>query len=121
MQISAKGMDPADVEGRFGDKLVFWGGAIDAQHVLPRGTPEEVRRHVRENMASLEARRRLHIQQRAQHPGRRARRRTSWPCSTRRTSMDFIDIPLTVAVVSFNPEPAATVAPFATPSPLAPG
>ena len=30
-------------------------------------------------------------------------------------------IPHAVAVVSFNPEPAATVAPLATPSPLAPG
>ena len=29
--------------------------------------------------------------------------------------------PHAVAVVSFNPEPAATVAPLATPSPLAPG
>ncbi len=30
-------------------------------------------------------------------------------------------IPRAVTVVSFNPEPAATVAPPATPSPLAPG
>ena len=31
------------------------------------------------------------------------------------------DMPHAVAVVSFNPEPAATVAPLAAPSPLAPG
>jgi uroporphyrinogen decarboxylase len=53
VQISAKGMDPADLKRRFGDRLVFWGGGIDAQHVLPHGTPEEVRRHVCENMARL--------------------------------------------------------------------
>ena len=28
----------------------FWGGAIDAQHVLPSASPEEVREHVRRNL-----------------------------------------------------------------------
>ena len=51
VQISAKGMDPADLKRRFGNRLAFWGGGIDAQHVLPHGTPEEVRRHVRDNLA----------------------------------------------------------------------
>ena len=37
MQISAKDMDPAALKARFGDQLVFWGGAIDAQHVLALG------------------------------------------------------------------------------------
>ena len=35
VQISAAGMEPAVLKARFGDRLVFWGGAIDAQHVLP--------------------------------------------------------------------------------------
>ncbi|HUT90041.1 MAG TPA: uroporphyrinogen decarboxylase family protein [Thermoguttaceae bacterium] len=51
VQISAAGMDPADLKARFGDRLVFWGGGIDAQHVLPRESPETVREHVRRNLA----------------------------------------------------------------------
>ncbi len=51
VQISAAGMDPAELKARFGDRLVFWGGAIDAQHVLPRESPEVVREHVRRNLA----------------------------------------------------------------------
>ncbi|MHC4401661.1 MAG: uroporphyrinogen decarboxylase family protein [Planctomycetota bacterium] len=50
VQISAEGMDPAELKGRFGDRLVFWGGSIDAQHVLPNATPEEVQKHVRRNL-----------------------------------------------------------------------
>lgn len=51
VQISARDMEPADLKARFGRDLVFWGGAIDAQHVLPNASPEEVREHVRRNMA----------------------------------------------------------------------
>jgi uroporphyrinogen decarboxylase len=51
VQISAKGMEPARLKAAFGDRLVFWGGAIDAQHVLPTASPEEVRQHVRRNLA----------------------------------------------------------------------
>jgi len=50
VQISAAGMNPAELKRRFGDRLVFWGGGIDAQHVLPRATPEVVREHVRRNL-----------------------------------------------------------------------
>jgi uroporphyrinogen decarboxylase len=50
VQISAAGMDPAALKARFGDRLVFWGGAIDAQHVLPTASPETVREHVRKNL-----------------------------------------------------------------------
>ena len=51
VQISAKGMDPAYLKARWGDKLVFWGGGVDTQHVLPFGTPEEIDAHVKENIA----------------------------------------------------------------------
>jgi uroporphyrinogen decarboxylase len=51
VQISAAGMDPAVLKARYGDRLTFWGGAIDAQHILPRATPEEVRRHIERNLA----------------------------------------------------------------------
>ena len=53
VQISAKGMDPARLKAEFGDRLVFWGGGIDAQHVLPRASPEEVREHVRRNIEAF--------------------------------------------------------------------
>ena len=46
LQIHAVGMDPAGLKADFGDKLVFSGG-IDEQHVLPHGTPDEVRKEVR--------------------------------------------------------------------------
>jgi len=50
VQISAAGMDPAELKRRFGDRLSFWGGGIDAQHVLPEASPAEVREHVRRNL-----------------------------------------------------------------------
>ena len=35
---------------RFGDRITFWGGGVDTQHTLPFGTPDEVRRQVRERI-----------------------------------------------------------------------
>jgi len=53
VQTAAEGMDPAGLKKRFGDCLVFWGGGVDTQKTLPFGTPEEVRREVRERMRVL--------------------------------------------------------------------
>lgn len=53
VQIGTPGMDPAELKARFGDRLTFWGGAIDAQHVLPTATPEVVREHVRRNLRAF--------------------------------------------------------------------
>lgn len=50
VQISAEGMDPKMLKDKYGDKLVFWGGGIDTQHVLPFAKPNEVREHVRRNI-----------------------------------------------------------------------
>ena len=50
VQISASDMEPAGLKARFGDRLAFWGGAIDAQHVLPRASAETVRENVRRNL-----------------------------------------------------------------------
>jgi uroporphyrinogen decarboxylase len=50
VQTSAERMDPAELKARYGAKLVFWGGAIDTQHVLPFATPDEIREHVRRNL-----------------------------------------------------------------------
>lgn len=47
-------MDIREIKQRFGDRLAFWGG-ISTQQTLPRGTPEEVRREVREVAALLGA------------------------------------------------------------------
>ena len=55
VQISAAGMDAATLMDRFGGRVVFWGGGCDTQHVLPLGTPEEIRRHVRENLETFRA------------------------------------------------------------------
>jgi hypothetical protein len=53
IQTSAAGMDPRELKDRYGKKIVFWGGGCDTQSVLPHGTPEEVRRHVKERMDIL--------------------------------------------------------------------
>jgi uroporphyrinogen decarboxylase len=53
VQISAENMDPQQLKDKFGDKLTFWGGAIDTQHVLPVASPEEIKRHVRKNIEIL--------------------------------------------------------------------
>lgn len=49
VQISATGMDPKTIKDQFGDDIVFWGGGIDTQQMLPFGTPAEIRDQVLEN------------------------------------------------------------------------
>jgi len=46
VQCSATGMDAQELKSEYGDRLVFWGGGIDTQKVLPFGTGEEVRKQV---------------------------------------------------------------------------
>ncbi len=53
VQVSAKNMDPAALKKQFGDQMVFWGGGIDSQHILPTASPEVVREHVRRNVEAL--------------------------------------------------------------------
>jgi len=53
VQIAAKGMDPQRLKAEFGDRLTFWGGGCDTQHVLPQGSPEEVRENVRRNLEAF--------------------------------------------------------------------
>jgi uroporphyrinogen-III decarboxylase len=50
VQCSAAGMDPRTLKERFGAKLAFWGGGVDTQKTLPFGTPDEIRRQVRERI-----------------------------------------------------------------------
>ena len=53
VQISAAGMDPRQLKTEFGDRIVFWGGAIDAQHILPHADQETVGEHVRRNIQAF--------------------------------------------------------------------
>jgi uroporphyrinogen decarboxylase len=53
VQISCDGMDPRELKAEFGQMITFWGGGCDTHHVLSRGTPQEVRRHVQQQVAIL--------------------------------------------------------------------
>ena len=46
VQVQAVGMDPVELKREFGQHLTFYGG-MDTQHILPRGTPQDVRREAR--------------------------------------------------------------------------
>jgi hypothetical protein len=50
VQISAAEMEPELLKKKYGDDFVFWGGAVDAQHTLPFGTADQVRREVMANI-----------------------------------------------------------------------
>jgi len=53
VQVSATGMDSADLKREYGRDLVFWGGGVDTQHVLGDGTTQEVRDEVRRRVTDL--------------------------------------------------------------------
>ena len=49
MQVLAVDMSPRNLKDRFGGRMAWWGG-IDTQHLLPKGTPEDVRQAVRDTL-----------------------------------------------------------------------
>jgi uroporphyrinogen decarboxylase len=53
VQITAKGMDPKLLKETWGKELVFWGGGIDSQHVLPFAEPDAVMKDVKANIESF--------------------------------------------------------------------
>jgi uroporphyrinogen decarboxylase len=53
VQVSAEGMDTAELKRQYGRDLTFWGGGVDTQHVLPHGTPADVRDEVRRRIEDL--------------------------------------------------------------------
>ena len=57
VQISAANMEPERLMEEFGGKIVFWGGGCDTQKILPLGTPEDVRQHVRKNIEVFSSKR----------------------------------------------------------------
>jgi uroporphyrinogen decarboxylase len=54
VQVSAVGMNPAELKAAFGQQLVFHGG-IDTQHVLPKASTEEAFQHARRTLKILGA------------------------------------------------------------------
>jgi uroporphyrinogen decarboxylase len=53
VQVSAAGMDSAELKREFGRELTFWGGGVDTQGVLGSGTPAQVRDEVRRRIDDL--------------------------------------------------------------------
>jgi uroporphyrinogen decarboxylase len=53
IHIRAKHMEPAGLKRDYGQDLVFWGGGVDTQGILPYGTPREVKDDVRRNIEAL--------------------------------------------------------------------
>ena len=49
----ATGMEPVALKRNFGKDIVFWGGGVDTQDVLPHGTPQQVQDDVRRNVEAL--------------------------------------------------------------------
>jgi uroporphyrinogen decarboxylase len=53
VQVSARGMDTRRLKAEYGEDIVFWGGGVDTQHVLPFGTPEQVADEVKRRIDDL--------------------------------------------------------------------
>ncbi|MBN1909267.1 MAG: hypothetical protein JW818_05980 [Pirellulales bacterium] len=48
VQISCRGMEPRQLKDDFGDRITFWGGGCDTRSMLSKGTPDQIREHVRQ-------------------------------------------------------------------------
>ncbi len=53
IQVSAAGMDTKKLKKEFGKDIVFWGGGIDTQKILPKGNPKEVKDEVKRRISDL--------------------------------------------------------------------
>ncbi len=53
VQTNCAGMNPLELKRRYGSRITLWGGGCDTRSVLPRGTPAEVRKHVRAQLSVL--------------------------------------------------------------------
>jgi hypothetical protein len=74
-------MDAETLKQKYGRDLVFWGGGVDTQQVLPFGTPDEVREQVLRRCEAFYKDGGFVFQHRAQysgaHPGGEHRRHDS--------------------------------------------
>jgi uroporphyrinogen decarboxylase len=53
VQVSAAGMETAELKAEFGADITFWGGTVDPQKTLARGTPAEVKAEARRRILDL--------------------------------------------------------------------
>jgi uroporphyrinogen decarboxylase len=53
VQVTCRGMEPGGLKRDFGDRLTFWGGGCDTRDILIKGTPAQVREHVRQQVKIL--------------------------------------------------------------------
>ncbi|TVR67003.1 MAG: hypothetical protein EA427_15090 [Spirochaetaceae bacterium] len=53
VQVNADDMDTRELKREFGREITFWGGGVDTQHVLPFGSPREVRDEVKRRIDDL--------------------------------------------------------------------
>ena len=53
VHVTATGMEPVQLKKDFGRDMVFWGGGVDTQHILPSGSPEQVKEEVKRNIEAL--------------------------------------------------------------------
>ena len=53
VHITATDMESKQLKKDFGNDIVFWGGGIDTQEILPKGSPQQVREEVRRNIDTL--------------------------------------------------------------------
>jgi uroporphyrinogen decarboxylase len=53
VQVNAVGIDTKVLKKEFGKDLTFWGGGVDTQHILPFGTPAQVRDEVKRRIEDL--------------------------------------------------------------------
>jgi len=53
VQFNVSGMDSESLKKEFGRDLVFWGGGVDTQRILPKGTVQEVKDCVKRQIETL--------------------------------------------------------------------
>lgn len=53
VHVNATGMEPVQLKKDFGKDIVFWGGGVDTQHILPSGTVDDVNDDVKKNIDAL--------------------------------------------------------------------
>jgi len=53
VQISCRGMNSEILKKDFGSRLTFWGGGCDTQQMLPNASPQEIKAHVKKQVATF--------------------------------------------------------------------
>jgi len=53
VQVSARNMESDRLKREFGNDIVFWGGGCDTQHVLPFGTPQQIKEEVKRRLGDF--------------------------------------------------------------------